>query len=269
MTEHRLWAIFGGVQPPHILRAALHVAALIDSYGSSVLAAQHNYGHYPSGGIYPPEDLRLGEELLIRCGLLRNESGILYPTQELVALLASPEPDAIELLLGRTLSSVQPISSNQDEASVEGVMRTIEEILPDPDRREAFLLAAGRRYSASAQVALGNQGEEAVANMARSDLQEFGRPDLASQVRRVSCFSDQLGYDVVAPRIDHGVRRLEVKTMGHSENEVLHFFLSRNEVDTGRRESSWALVVCQLEVDKSITVLGWCRGCCVRPISSC
>jgi hypothetical protein len=259
------WALAEGAPPPHLVRAALHVAGLIDTYGSSVAAAHHGYGHYPSGGMYPPEDLKSGECLLLDCGLLQERDGILYPTAQLSAMVAVPPPESVQLLLTHALATAAPRWLGGYEPIPEEAAGAIRELVPNLDQREAMLLALRNRYDPTALAALGALGEEAVVHVARTELEALGRSDLARLTQRVSLISDQLGYDVVAPRIDRSVRRLEVKTMGVSGEGVAYFILSRNEVETGRRDPNWALVVCRVQVDESITIVGWCREAALEP----
>ena len=55
-------------------------------------------------------------------------------------------------------------------------------------------------------------GEDLVVDAARAELQQLGHADLACSLCRVSLTSDQLGYDVTAPRVGGPPRLLEVKT---------------------------------------------------------
>src|SRR6266568_683965 len=89
MTDDRpLWSLPSGLPPAHLIRAALRAGSLIDAYGSPVPAARSAYLLYPSDALYPPEDLRLGERLLLDCGLLLQQDEHLYPTDQLKTLLA-------------------------------------------------------------------------------------------------------------------------------------------------------------------------------------
>ena len=216
--------------------------------------------------MYPPSDLRLGERLLLDCGLLLEREGYLHPTAEIDELLALGEEEAIAIVFERAVLAVPAsvLSFDADEDVPEGARALAEELILDPERREALLLALGRKHDDASRTALGLRGEEFVVTRARHELTELGRPDLASQVRRLSEFSDDLGYDIVAPRIE-GKRRLEVKTSGRSGEGLVRFFLSRNEIDWGLRDSDWALVVCRVEADDEIEVVGWCRARALEP----
>ena len=265
-AEDRLsWALAEGAPPAHLIRAASHAAGLIDAYGSSVAAVRHGYGHYPSGGLYPPEDLKRGERLLVDCGLVQERDGILYPTAQLSAMVALSLAESIPLLVACALSTAAPAWLAGHEPIPDEAASAIRELVPDPDQREAMLLALRNRFDPEALAALGARGEEAVLCAARAELEELGYSDLAARTQRVSLISDQLGYDVVAPRADGTVRRLEVKTMGRRDDQLARFILTRNEVETGRRDQHWALVLCRAQGDKSVAIVGWCREATLEP----
>jgi len=197
---------------------------------------------------------------LVDCGLVREEGGVLYPTPELSNLVATVQDEAVELLLARALKIVSPVWLVQNADPPLDVKRVIEDLISDPDKREAFLLAIAGRYDPAVFAAKGARGEEVVAALARQELSALGHPDLASQVQRVSLVSDMLGYDVVAPRLDHQMRRLEVKTTGRASAAAYTIYLSRNEIEVGRRDHGWALVICKVEADNQVDVVGWCRA---------
>ena len=144
-------------------------------------------------------------------------------------------------------------------------VQTLSEIVPDPVQREAILLALGNRFDPTAATQTGTIGEEFVVSECRSLLRSAGYEDLACKVQRVSLISDQLGYDVVAPTISGGSRRMEVKTTSRG-GEVVEVIITRNEVRVGLRDPSWALVVCRVIPDGSVHPVGWCRGSVLRPL---
>lgn len=249
------WALPSGVPAAHLVRAAIRAASLIDSYGSPIPAAETAFLLYPSDGLYPPQDLRLGERLLVDCDLLVVANDQLVPTYDLKTLTGLGEPDAtafvFELAVRRSLGATRTPVNAEIEAAATA-------LVPDPERREALLLAMARRHDESVRAALGARGEEFVVSVARDELRNLGRHDLAAQVRRVSEMSDQLGYDVVAPRI-RGIRRLEVKT-SVATSGLFRFYLSRAEYEVGLVDSEWALVGCQSQVDDTMDLVGWCRA---------
>jgi hypothetical protein len=201
----------------------------------------------------------LGERLLVDCGLLVVTGDQLVPATDLKTLAGLPEPDAtavvFELAVQRSLGSTPVIPEIEAAASV---------LVPDPERREALLIAMARRHDESVRAALGARGEAFVASVAQDELRSLGRHDLAERVRRVSEMSDQLGYDVVAPRI-LGTRRLEVKTSGVTGAGLFRFYLSRAEYEVGLVDSDWALVGCQADEDDALSLAGWCRATSLEP----
>ncbi len=260
------WALPSGLPPAHLVRAALQAGSLIDAYGSPVPAARSSYLLYPSDALYPPKDLRLGERLLLDCGLLLEKDGYLHHTAELDAFLALDEDEATSIVFER---AVLAASRDTLDLEVEGdlsgeAVALIEELIPNSDRREALLLALGRKHDEVLQARLGLRGEEFVVALAREELIELGRSDLAAGVRRLSEFSDDLGYDVLAPRLN-GKRRLEVKTSGRTDDSLFRFFVSRNEIDWGLRDADWALVGCRVHSEAEVELVGWCRARALEP----
>ena len=119
----------------------------------------------------------------------------------------------------------------------------------------------GRCFSDNHRRAVGEIGEELVTAAARHELLALGHSELARAVCRVSLLSDQLGYDVTAPRIMGEKRLLEVKaTTIEPTAETIPIHLSRNEADTGATLSDWSLVICVVEdvAERSGHLLGWC-----------
>jgi hypothetical protein len=237
------------------------VARQLDAYGDPVEAARHTYIRHATGGTYPPVDMRRGERLLVEAGLIREENGMLYPSPELTTLAAVEEEVAHETLLTHCLAAAPPDWLLQEPVTVPSQAEQIlQDLLPDPERREAFLLVLGRRFDAQLLAELGTLGEEHVVAAARAELEALGRDDLAAGVRRVSLLSDQLGYDVVAPRPDGRTRRLEVKTAGRRDSLLARFYLSRNEADVGLSDPDWALIYCRRDGNGDVDVVGWCRA---------
>jgi hypothetical protein len=231
-----------------------------------VPAARSSYLLYPSDALYPPQDLRLGERLLLDCGLLLEKDGYLHHTPELDAFLALDEDEAMSIIFERAVLTVSPhpLGFEEDGELPKDAAALVEDLIPDPDRREALLLAVGRKHDRKLHARLGLRGEEFIVACAREGLIELGRLDLAAGVRRVSEFSDDLGYDIVAPRLD-GKRRLEVKTSGRTNDGLFRFFISRNEIDWGLRDADWALVACRVHGEEQVELVGWCRARALEP----
>lgn len=260
------WAVASGLPTAHLIRAALHAAGLIDAYGSPVPAAQSAYILYPSDALYPPGDLRLGEQLLLDCGLLLEKDGYLYRTARLTEIVALEDDEATAITFESAVlvAVANPVAFGAGNDGPQHVRELAAELITDPDRREALLLALGRKYDDALHSALGLGGEEFVVTRARDELTGLGRQDLAAGVRRLSEFADDLGYDVIAPRFG-GARRLEVKTSRYTSEGLFHFYISRNEWDTGLRDPDWALVGCRINSDDGIELLGWCRAVALEP----
>ncbi|TMK40068.1 MAG: DUF3883 domain-containing protein [Actinobacteria bacterium] len=266
LEKPELWAAVGGLPPGHLIQAALEVARWLDAHGAPVQDARHTYIRQPTGGIYPPDDLRRAERLLVEAGLVREQDETLYPLPELTTLAFLDDDIAHETLLSHCLLAAPPPWLNQEPLVIPPeAVPVLDALLPDAERREAFLIALGRRVQPEALEALGAVGEDCVTAAARAELEELGREDLAAAVRRVSLLSDQLGYDVVAPGPDDKTRRLEVKCSGRRADGLARFFLSRNEGEVGRRDPDWALVYCQVDAAtgagaEDVEIVGWCRA---------
>lgn len=243
-----------------MIRAALHVASVLDPRGSPLADVHESYWRHATGGTLPPADLRSGERLLVACGLVEEREGLLYPTPELLGLLSGTTDDAIAhityctLTAGTTAGEMNPVRSDPH----------LVELIPDPARREELLLLLQRRFDDIRMRKVGTIGEELVVASARDELNELGRPDLAREVRHVSLQSDQLGYDISAPRVNGPPRLLEVKatTSPTSEKQVV-VYLTRNEIEVGLRyPEQWALVLCHVTnvEDRCGDVRGWVRA---------
>lgn len=246
----------------HVIRAALHVASLIDRRGSRVDDARESYWRHATGGVFPPPDLRMGERLLVECGLVDERDGVLHPTDILETLLAGTFEDAaVTIVLHVLVAGADPQAAPTIEQS------DLTSIIDDPDRRERLLLALGQKWDDAHHRLIGEIGEDLVVESAKAELDALGHPDLARAVRRVSIDSDQLGYDVTAPRIGGPSRLLEVKsTTGVGDPATIH--LSRNELDTGARFVSWSLVLCRVHdtFERTGEVVGWCTASDLMPL---
>jgi len=247
-----------GLPSAHIMQAALHVATIVDRGGSPRLDAAESYWHHATGGTFAPVDLDRGQHLLLSLDLLAELNGKLTPTAELAQLLEGSAQDALAALCQRALAFVP-----STELEAPGVAAQLAQLVPDAARREELLLALARRFDDRQYRVIGDIGEEIVVFEARAELRDMGRADLARYVRRVSMLSDQLGYDVNAPRITGPPRLLEVKaTTSSSVDNSVTIHLSRNEADTGATFPNWALVVSVVDnVDQRLGhIAGWCTA---------
>jgi hypothetical protein len=254
-TDAPAWAGPAGLPTPHVVRAALHVAALLDQRGSLVADARETYWHRATGGAFGPPDLRLGERLLIDCGLVVERDGTLYPLADLSAMLDGTVEDAVATISARALTaSLEDGPLNLEHAEA------LAELVPHPARREELLAALGRRFDDSYRRLLGEIGEELVVAALRHELHDLGYPELARAVRHLSLETDQAGYDISAPRIVGAARLLEVKATTSLDERAHTVYLSRNEADTGAKYLDWSLVICRItDVDARVgNIVGWC-----------
>jgi len=209
----------------HQLRGAIQVARLIDTQGNARIDIDGAYRIAHTSGVHPSDDLRRAETLLLEAGLLELLDGQVRPTSALAELALVEDLEASVDLLAERLQML-----GWDDARVE----------------------------------LGADGERALVEECRSELEGLGRSDLAGEVAQVSLVSDSLGYDILAPRLTGRPRLLEAKARRRpNTSEVFRFFVSRNEVQTGRvSPDDWFLVVCLLPAADQGDLrpdFGWCR----------
>jgi hypothetical protein len=249
----------------HHLRAALSAGRLIDEDGTNVKSLRTSFGGHASGGIFRVSDLEAGEALLYRAGVIQQTDGLITPTPDLAEILRLPDVEARQSLLGRLIECTVPLwllaatsGDRLTDALIPDHDAEVLEALFDPEAREAFLLALGRRFSDLDLEAIGDRAEEFLAEQFAGQLIALGRPDLAEKVERLSLVSDQLGYDIRAPKIEGESRRIEAKgTRGTSESVT--FFLSRNEAEASRGDDDWSLVACRIDGEDA-NVIGWMTG---------
>lgn len=247
-----------------LLRAAYWVTRVLGSTGKEPAEARDLWTSLPLAGEVDLVELRAAEEGLRGARLLSLDDGRLVPAGALYQACASPGPVPLELLLGVVLEAAPPLwlltagtngETLAEELVPDEVSDAVAAVIEDPARREAFLLARAQTVDAAERAAIGAAGEQAVVDTCQKELRALCAEEVADQVLRVSKISDELGYDVVAPRIDGSVRRLEVKTTRSTAPEVA-VFLSRNEFETGRVDPDWWLVVVRAERDGKHSMLG-------------
>lgn len=215
----------------HQLRAAAHVALLVDASGNQPVDLARAYQLAQTSGLHGPRDLAAAEVLLLLSGLLEEDKGRIFPTELLAEFLALGDLElATHVLTARVFGR------------------------DDFEARRVF----------------GALGEVAVLERAREELVDLGYGSLAERVSRVSLLDDTLGYDILAPSISGQSRLLEVKTSrgGHPRAPIVRFYISRNEVRVGASgRDQWALVSCELppeDGDGSI-MFSWCRASSFAP----
>lgn len=251
----------------HRLRAAVRAGrGLTIPTGTLEAEAHASYAYAPTEGLFSAEELLRGEELLIEAGLISREDARLVPAEALAFVVQQAESEACEAIAVYLLDHSQPLWITaataggilSSELLPDEVLLGLQRLLPDPRQRELFLLGLGQRVDEKDAKLVGDLAERCVVEACRAELDAIGRSDLASMVKRVSLISDQLGYDVTAPRLDESVRRLEVKGTRRSGPD-LAVTLSRNEADVGARDPDWYLVVCRISPEGDSTVVGWCN----------
>lgn len=249
---------------PRLLRAAFWVGHVLGPKGEDTEAAHQSWGNLPLGGSIDFAELRAAERALVQIGLVERDGDRLRATPELAACTTGGDDERPELLLALVLEREAPLwlrTAVADESTVrtellpDDASAILAAVIPDPDRREAFLLARARKVETRERELLGGEGEEAVVAACRAQLTELGADALAAAVRRMSLVSDELGYDVVAPRTGGSVRRLEVKST-RSAGATVRLFVTRNEITVGLADPDWFLVVARRGNDGAWTVLG-------------
>ncbi len=251
------WALPNGLPSFHLAHAALHAAAIVGAGGSRTPDAHESHWHHATGGIFAPHDLRRGEQLLLDVGLLTEIDGTLAPTSVLTKMLTGSVEDALATLAAHALASTYSPSSLLPTAWDDDLAA----LVPDPLRREQLLLRLGRRFDDAHRRLVGDIGETIVTMAARDELVAMGQHDLARAVRRVSLISDQLGYDISAPRVGGAARLLEVKASSvEASGGVICVHLSRNERDAGASLPGWSLVICIVDdvAGRHGHIVGWC-----------
>ena len=210
--------------------------------------------------------MRRGEALLLDCGLLIDRTGVLIPTADLRELLDGTVNDAVELVTARAIEASRPmwLSAAGDQPP-----QAFGALISDPLRREQLLMAIGRRFDNSHRRLIGEIGEELVVTEARRELAAIGQHELSRRIRRVSLQSDQLGYDVSAPRVGEANRLMEVKSSTSAPSGRHGVHLTRNEAETGLLyPSDWALVFCHITdiENRHGQIVGWCSREAFEPL---
>jgi hypothetical protein len=257
----------------HQLRSACLAARVMHHPQTAIMAARESFRRLPSDGVFGARDFDSAQELLGSVSLISVQDEVLEVSESIAEIAFAPHDAAVQLLFDLILERRPPqwlaIAATGNTLRTAAIpdpdLDAISSVLRDPDLREAILLRAARRHDAAALAALGAVGEQHVLQYARGELIAAGAPDLVDQVVQVSRISDQLGYDVIAPRLDGHPRRLEVKTTRRRRwrGEV---FLSRNEYEVGLRDPDWALVVVEIDTDETPTLAGWCRADRLQPM---
>lgn len=218
-------------RPPtrHRVEAALRAARLMDRPGNDPAALAAAFRLALTDGTHPARSLADGQALLVGAGLALEGPAGTAPTPRLAAVARLGDEDAI-----RVLTRLLALAHRPED---------------DPELR----------------ARIGADGEDAVVLACRGELAALGESTLADGVQRVSLIDDSFGFDVIAPTVSGGDRRLEVKTCSSDGRGPLRVYLTRNEHDAGVADpANWALAVC-LHDGTRAEPLGWCRAGSLRP----
>lgn len=262
----------GHLPTPHQLTAAALAAQVIPSEGASRKLLDGSYGALPTGGIFGRADLEEGERILLAAGLVGDEGSVITPLSQLLGLRALPPDELGAAILMSLLEAARPLwivsatsqGSLEPELVPDASWRTVAAML-DMDERERRLCELGRRFSDEERRRTGELAEEYLVEALQAQLHAAGRPDLAKQVRRVSLESDELGYDITAPSLGGGVRRIEAKGT-RASGPAYPLYLTRNEAEVGLHDEAWSLVVCVVDADDDTQVIGWATGERLQPL---
>lgn len=256
------------------LRAAYWVTRVLGATGEPPALARASWTTLPLAGEVDLDELATAEAGLCSAGLLRLEDGRLVPDPRLHAACARGGSVPLELLLGLILETAPPLwlmtaASDGGKLAVElvpdDVTAAMATVIVDPARREAFLLGRARTVDANLRAELGEVGEEAAVASCKEQLHALDAAEAAKGVRRVSLISDELGYDVVAPRVDGSSRRLEVKAT-RSPAATVTVLVTRNEIEAGHADPDWNLVVVRVDRDGGHAILGHAPATALTPL---
>jgi len=251
---------------PRQLRAAIWVLRTIGDGRVPFNTVEESFPKLPVGGVIGLGELQSALHALLRDGIIGRDGDNLWIDLEI-------RPDSfLELgseveLLGVILERTNPLwlrlaSSDGVEFRPEYLPSHVEQCLHvlilDSAKREEFLLSRGRIFSSEETKRIGEEGEVLVMEELKTDLFYSGHSELAGKVIKVSEISDELGYDITAPRIDGSTRRIEVKSSANRSKSFV-FYLSRNEFEVGIRDVDWSLVAVRFS-ELGGYVVGWVDG---------
>lgn len=250
------------------LVAGYWVGRVLGQHGTELAVAHESYLRLPLGGRIGVAELRTAEDGLQAAGLATLRDGRIVPDARLAQVCSMAEPEACVLLLALMLELEQPLWLRtaagdgrhiRAELLPDGIENALATIIEDPERREAFLLARARKVDAAERERIGELGELAVMAGCREQLTAAGADALVPDVQRVSAISDELGYDITAPRRDGSIRRMEVKTT-RAAGAIAPVVITRTEATIGAADAAWMLVVVRLADDDTAEIVGWIGG---------
>lgn len=249
-----------------VVKSALRVATVVDQHGSPSQDVLESYWVGATDGLTAPDDLRLAEGLLIRCGLLIAVDGRLIASPELQQVLSLEQPRALAQL-AVLIARLEP-STGSESGNAADWEAVVADLGVEGEDREAVLASIQSDFDDSRRSLIGEIGEEIVLVAVQAELRAMGHDNLATGARRVSLESDRFGYDVVAPRVSSAPRLLEVKSTSNRIDDTASFFISRNEYSKGMQSNDWYLVICQVEsIEKREgSIVGWCMARDLQPL---
>lgn len=272
MTDHDAAPAWLPCEVPtlHQLKAALIVAGRLETEPAPVAHVRNGYPRTPTDGVFSPEDLRVGEDILVAADWASREGAQIRLVVDGLALGADPAQEAKRLLTSYLaqhppdwIGLVFRDESLDMEFIPHQALDALSATITDADEREAILLRLGGQFDDTYRRQLGLAGEQAVVRRCKELLTLHGRPDLAEQVLHVSLISDALGYDVRTPTLTGAIRKLEVKTTSRSEDHAYRIILSRNEAEKASQDEVWHLIVCTGWVGGEVDIAGSCQGASV------
>jgi hypothetical protein len=253
MASQRSWASSSGLPTRHAIDAAIRVARVIGSERARVVDTRESYWRRADGGVLSPVDLKIGEELLVACGLAIQKDGYFLISSECVGLLAASREELTVVLCLRAIAD-----RNSGDLADSELVRDVSNLVEDVAIQEQILRSLSSLFDAARLALIGAIGEELVISQVKLELIALGHRNLADNVRWVSQLDDSAGYDIAAPYVGGGERLLEVKST-ITGGDVVTIHLSRNEAERGRIQQDWLIVICRvLSVeDRTGVVLGW------------
>lgn len=248
------------------LSAALQVAQLVGPEGVDDATLVASFEQIVSGGMIRGDHLKEATRLLALGGQLARTADGWAADSALGTLAALPHEEALIALAGLMLEAAPPMwlagatggAFLNPDLVPDADWKACCDAITDPDRREAMLLSAGRRYEEAAAFGLDELGASAVSTACRDRLDELGRSDLAAKVLQVAD-GQRLGYDVITPATAGGVWRLKVKTARRALPQLM-LTVHRHEILAGLASTGWALVACVANPDNSVRIGGWCNS---------
>ncbi len=253
----------------HEVDSACHVASLIPESRIAMADARARYRTSRDGQRFTVDGLVAGEELLVRLGVAQVDCDDLVLTAGAATLAALGNRIAIVAVIARLLEREPPPWL----VGAAGGPEFRPELIPTPLRNElltlvggpallgALLFGAARRAEDRLPDDAGQAACEHVEGECRRELSLAGGP--VDNVRPLGSFARALGFDLDTP-----ARRLAIHSALRAGWRV-DVRLTRSEIEAGRADGSWALVVCQHQDTGPPTIMGWCDAAAIEGLIPC